>query len=152
MALSFAIKLTDQVSPDARKAAGSLQALQSQITAEGTALKSLENQMRALQRGSSVSLDIYKQLSGAITDQKNKLAGLTTEMIKSGGQGFAPAKANASALDSLLGQLAGQSSATSDALSALGVEGTAAAGAVGALALSGVAAVGALVAVAGAVR
>lgn len=151
MALSFAIKLTDQVSPDARKAAGSLQSLQNQITSEGAALKSLESQMRTMQRSSSVSLDTFKQLSGAISAQKDKLSGLTEEMVKSGGAGFVPATVKSRLLSFGMKELERNAGLSRRAISAIGPEGLALAAALSAVAISAVVAVGAIVAVGGAV-
>lgn len=151
MALSFAIKLTDQVSPGAKAAGASLQALHSQLQSESAALKALETQMRALEKGGTGNLDLYKKMSTALADQRNKVADLTAGMVKAGGAGFAPAKASAGALENVLGQLVNKGGAASEAMASLGPEAMAAAAGLGAAAIAGAALVGAFVAVAGAV-
>lgn len=151
MALNFDIKLGDQVSPAAKSAASALTQLDSAIRQESSSLKALENQMRAVQKGGAVDVETYRKLSGAITDQKSKIAGLTTEMIKSGGAGFAPLKEKGAGLSDLLSKLSGESGAAGEALTALGPEGVAAAAGLGAVAIAGGALVVALGAVAGAV-
>lgn len=151
MALSFAIKLDDQVSPDARKAAGALQALHSQIQSEGVALKSLENQMRAVQRSGSVNLDVYKKLSSAIVDQKSKVAGLTDEMVRSGGAGFVPATVKARLLGFAMHELERNAGLSRRAIAAIGPEGLALAATLSGVALAGVAMAGGILGAAGAV-
>lgn len=143
MALSFAIKLTDQVSPEATKAAGSLQKLHAAIQQEGSALRALESQMKAVGRASSVDIDVGRRLAAGIAERKSRLAELTSELVRQGGAGFqasktgaAGASAAAQAAESAMGRLAQSSGAAGGALAKLGPYGVAAAAALGLVAVA----------------
>ncbi len=142
MALSFTVKMADEVSPAATKAASNLQRLDAAIKNESRALSVLESQMKAMARSGSVSIDVGRKLNASIDAQKGKIAGLTEQMLRSGGAGFAPASAKASALDGVLGQLTQQSSKAGQALAALGPYGAIAATAIAAIGLAALATAG----------
>lgn len=129
MALNFSIKLDDQVSPAANKAASSLQQLDKAIAHESTTLRVLENQMRAINRASVVDIDTQRKMTALVENQKAKVAGLTTAMIQLGGAGLQPAAESGVNLSGVLTEIAGRGGMAGRALAALGPYGLAAAAA-----------------------
>lgn len=151
MALAFAIKLTDQVSPDARKASGALQELQSMIAKDGASLRSLENQLKTLSKSGLDYSGNTKQLSEAIAFQKGKIAEMTAGLVEMGGAGLVPAKQRSQALEGVISKLTGESGKLGEMLEMLGPEGATAAAGIGAMGLAAAASVAGVLAVAGAI-
>lgn len=127
MALNFQIKLDDQVSPGANKAASSLQKLEAAIKQEGTSIRSLETQMRTLEKGGQKNLDIYKQISAQLASQRGRVADLTAEMVKQGGAGFTGATEKAKGLSGIMSELTSEGGALGEVMATLGPYGAAAA-------------------------
>lgn len=151
MALQFTLKADDQISPNANSAASSLAKLDAAIKQESRALASLEGQMRSLQKAGSIDLETHRKLSGAISGQRDKIAGLTQSMIKAGGAGFVDTAPKVSALAGTLdklgasiGGLATPSGALGQTLGKLGPYGIAAAAGVAAIGTAAMATAGAV--------
>ncbi len=131
--MNFKLNLESNLQDTASKDAASLEALQSKLRAEEQALASMENQMLALQKASSVDVAAFKKLEGAIASQKDKVAGLTTEMVNLGDGGLKSASTGADDLEASMGSLAGQSGPVGGFMSKLPTWSVAAAAALGGL-------------------
>lgn len=129
MALNFTIRLDDQVSPSANKAASSLSALDKAIKAEGATLRALESQLKTMTRSGVEFGDVQKKLAVGIVAQKALIAGMTAELIKAGGAGFTETAEKGTALNGVLTEIAGKGGIAGRAIAALGPYGVAAAAA-----------------------
>ncbi len=142
MALNFKIKLTEEVSGPAQKAASGLYQLDAAIKNEGAALGALQAQMRELKKSGDTGSDAFKRLSGAIADQRTKVAALKDKMVDAGG--IPKATKDAGLLDGIMKQLAGSTGKLGTTLGATGSAGLAAAAGIGAIVVAATAAAGAV--------
>jgi hypothetical protein len=125
MALNFQIKLEDQVSPSAQKAASSLHQLDAAIKNESASLRTLQAEMLGMKKAGHASSEAFKMLSGAIADQRMKVAALKDKMLDAGG--LPQAGKAAGLLESIMGSLTSKLGGAGRALGALGPYGIAAA-------------------------
>jgi hypothetical protein len=142
MALNFQIKLEDQVSPSAQKAASSLHQLDAAIKNESASLRTLQAEMLGMKKAGHASSEAFKMLSGAIADQRMKVAALKDKMLDAGG--LPQAGKAAGLLESIMGSLTSKLGGAGRALGALGPYGIAAAAALAAVGVAATATAGAV--------
>ncbi len=142
MALNFKISLTEEVSGPAKKAASSIYQLDAAIKNEASSLGALQAQMRELKKGGDMGSDTFKKLSATIADQRTKVAALKDKMVDAGG--IPKASSNASILDGIMKQLAGNTGKLGQVLGGTGASGLAAAAGIGAIVVAATAAAAAV--------
>src|SRR6202012_4915625 len=84
-ALSFQLKLVDQMSAPAKQASRSLGDLEKQLKVESASVRLLQSAMRNLQSGTSVNVQEFRKLQAQLTGKKDLVAGLQTQILALGG-------------------------------------------------------------------
>lgn len=91
--MDFKINLSGNLRQQATADADALRKLNDAIVAEKKVLGAMETQMKAIQRAGVVDIAVFKALSGAIQQQKDKVAGLTQQQVAAGAAGLQHANA-----------------------------------------------------------
>lgn len=142
--MNFSINLDGDLATKANKDADALEKLQNALRAEEKALAAMQKQMSALQKASNVDVAAYRKLDAAIKGQKDKVAGLTGQLVNMGATGLDPAKEKALDLSRAFGSLQQRAGPVGQFFSSLGPWGVAAAVGIGALVVTVTAAVAAM--------
>lgn len=139
--MNFAINLDGDLAASANKDADALERLQNALRAEEKALAAMEKQMTALQKASSVDVATFQKLDSAIKASKDKVAGMTGQLVSMGATGLDPAKEKAFNLAQAFSGLQQQAGPVGKFLSAVGPWGVAAAVGLGLIVVATTAAV-----------
>lgn len=142
--MNFSINMDGDIAAKANKDADALEKLQNALRAEEKALAAMQKQMTALQKASNVDVATYRKLDAAIKSQKDKVAGLTGQLVNMGATGLDPAKEKALNLGQAFSSLQQRAGPVGQFFAALGPWGVAAAVAIGALVVTVTAAVAAM--------
>jgi hypothetical protein len=125
--MNFAINLDGDLAASANKDADALERLQNALRAEEKALGAMERQMKALQKATVVDVATFQKLDSAIKASKDKVAGMTGQLVNMGATGLDPAKEKAFNLAQAFSGLQQQAGPVGKFLSAVGPWGVAAA-------------------------
>jgi len=125
--MNFAINLDGDLAASATKDADALERLQNALRAEEKALGAMERQMKALQKATVVDVATFQKLDSAIKTSKDKVAGMTGQLVNMGATGLDPAKEKAFNLAQAFSGLQQQAGPVGKFLSAVGPWGVAAA-------------------------
>jgi hypothetical protein len=142
MALQFVIKAEDQVSPSANTARSSIYQLDAALKNESATLRQLSQQMKAMSSAGDTASSKFKQLSGAVADQRLKVGALKDQMRDAGG--LPKTAQGAGLLESIMVKLTKTLGGAGKSLSALGPYGAGAAAGLGALTVAALATGGAV--------
>lgn len=142
--MNFSINMDGNLAANAAKDADALEKLQNALRAEEKALAAMQKQMSALQKASNVDVATYRKLDAAIKGQKDKVAGLTGQLVNMGATGLDPAKEKALNLGQAFSSLQQRAGPVGQFFAALGPWGVAAAVGIGALVVTVTAAVAAM--------
>ena len=112
--MDFKLNLSGNMQQQANADAAALEKLNQAIVSEQKALGAMEKQMRAIQKAGTVDIQVFRALSGAIQQQKDKVAALTQQQVAAGQAGLKHSEAmkaqtgSSGALASFLGNTLAQ--------------------------------------------
>ena len=142
--MNFTLNMDGNLAAQAAKDADALEKLQNALRQEEKALAAMQKQMSALQKASNVDVATFRKLDTAIKAQKDKVAGLTGQLVNMGATGLDPVKDKAANLAQAFGSLQQRAGPVGQFFAALGPWGVAAAIGIGALVVAVTAAVAGL--------